>query len=55
MLKAVIIDDGLQARAALLADLKDHCPQVEVIGEADGVQTGLALIRKESPDRKSVV
>ena len=50
MLKAVIIDDVMQARAALRADLKDHCPQVEIVGEAEGVETGIALIRKESPD-----
>ena len=49
-IRAVIIDDISLARASLRADLEDYCPQVEIIGEADGVLSGLKLIRKESPE-----
>lgn len=48
MLKAVIIDDVMQARAALKADLVDYCPTVEIVGEADGVASGLSLLKKVS-------
>ncbi len=50
MLKAVIIDDILQARAALRADLEECCPEILIIGEAEGVESGYTLIRKENPD-----
>lgn len=49
-LKAIIIDDMELARASLKADLADYCPDVVVIGEADGVLSGAKLLKQETPD-----
>jgi two-component system, LytTR family, response regulator len=48
--KALIIDDVENSRITLAHDLKQYCPQVVVIGEADGVKTGLRAIREKKPD-----
>jgi len=50
MIKAFIIDDVEKARSALKSDMKTYCPTVQVIGEADGVETGLQLIKNTTPD-----
>ena len=47
---AIIIDDMELARVSLKADLADHCPGVEVIGEADGVLSGAKLLKSTTPD-----
>ena len=49
-IKAVIIDDIELARASLLSDLEDYCQNVEIIGQADGVLSGLKLIKTVKPD-----
>lgn len=49
-LTAVIIDDVSQARKTLKEDLATYCPNLEVIGEADGVVTGSKLLNKFKPD-----
>jgi len=49
-LKAIIIDDMELARASLKADLADYCPEVEMVGEADGVLSGAKLLKSETPD-----
>jgi two-component system LytT family response regulator len=50
MIKAVIIDDVEKARSALKSDIKTYCPNVQIIGEADGVESGLQLINSVTPD-----
>jgi two-component system, LytTR family, response regulator len=50
MIKALIIDDVEKARIALRSDIKIYCPEIEIIGEADGVGTGVSLIKTVSPD-----
>ncbi len=50
MIKAVIIDDVKEAREALLKDVNEYCPDIEIIGQADGVVTGAKLIKSEKPD-----
>ena len=50
MIKAFIIDDVEKARSALKSDIKTYCPNVQVIGEADGVESGLQLIKSTTPD-----
>ena len=50
MIKALIIDDVEKARSALKSDIKTYCPTVQVIGEADGVESGLQLIKNTKPD-----
>lgn len=48
-IKAIIIDDLEDSRNILKQDLSDYCPQVQVIGEADGVVSGLKVIKKLQP------
>lgn len=49
-IKAILIDDMPEAIKNLKQDLADYCPQIEVIGEADGVISGAKLLAKEKPD-----
>ncbi|MDY0197401.1 MAG: LytTR family DNA-binding domain-containing protein [Tenuifilaceae bacterium] len=50
MISAVIIDDEKFAREALANMLKMFCPDVNLIGEADGVESGVETIRRLEPD-----
>lgn len=50
MIKALIIDDVAQARKTLAADIKDYCPEITILGEAEGVVSGAKLIKQEQPD-----
>ena len=49
-ISAVIIDDMELARISLRADIEDHCPEIDIIGEAEGVVSGAKLIKGSSPD-----
>lgn len=49
-MKAVIIDDMEAARTALKADLESYCPDIEIIGEAQGVVSGAKLIKDVKPE-----
>jgi two-component system, LytTR family, response regulator len=49
-LTAVIIEDIEDARLALSQDLADYCPEVLVIGEANGVVSGIKLLKNHKPD-----
>lgn len=50
MTQLVIIDDESNARATLRDFLTSYCPNVKILGEADGVMNGLKLIRQKKPD-----
>lgn len=50
MIRAIIVDDVAQARETLKADLKDYCPEIEIIGEAEGVVSGAKIIKTEKPE-----
>lgn len=50
MLKTIIIDDEVTARDALLAEIKQHCPLLEIVGEFDGVASGKEAIDSLKPD-----
>jgi two-component system LytT family response regulator len=50
MIRAILIDDSNDAREALRADLKRWCPQVQIIAEANSMQTGLDTMRNLKPD-----
>ncbi len=47
---AVIIDDIEDARNILKMDLGDVAPEIDIIGEADGVMEGVKLLAKQTPD-----
>lgn len=50
MIKAIIIDDIEQARITFKKDLQVYAPDVEVIGEANGVVEGAKLLKNIKPD-----
>ena len=50
MLKAVIIDDESNARESIANLSRLTNSEIEIVGEADGVKTGLAVIVKMKPD-----
>lgn len=50
MIKAIIIDDIEQARITLKKDLQVYTPDVDIIGEANGVVEGAKLLKQVKPD-----
>jgi len=50
MLTAVIVEDEKRSRDTLAGLLKLYCKNVEVVAEADGVQSGIKAIKKRKPD-----
>lgn len=49
-LKSIIVDDEISSRNVLRDYLRKYCPDVELVGEADAVDTALPLIRQLRPD-----
>ena len=49
-MKTIIIDDERPSREALRHYVEKYCPEIEVVEEADGLKTGLAAIKKHTPD-----
>jgi two-component system, LytTR family, response regulator len=49
-IKAIIIDDEARSRETMFELLRIYCPQVEVVGEASDVSSGLDAITKLAPD-----
>ncbi|WP_235298058.1 LytR/AlgR family response regulator transcription factor [Portibacter marinus] len=49
-MKAIIIEDMPAAMELLKKDLKDHCPEVKIIGTAASVVEGAKLLREIQPD-----
>lgn len=47
---AIVVDDEFPARENLKFLIADHCPEISVIGTADGVENGLALFHEKKPD-----
>jgi two-component system LytT family response regulator len=50
MLKTVVIDDELNGRNIVKSFLEKYCEGVKVIGEADGVESGVECIIENNPD-----
>lgn len=50
MLRAVIIDDIETIRKKNSAIIKSNCPNISIIGQAESVESGIAIIKKLSPD-----
>jgi len=50
MIQTILIDDESKGRKILSNFLHKYCPNVNIIGEADGVQTGKDLIDTLQPD-----
>ena len=49
MIKTVIVDDESSGREILTALLAKVAPEVTIAGEADNVESGIQLIKKEQP------
>ena len=50
MLRTIIIDDEAHVRESMAEMLKIHCPDVKVVGQAEGVKSGVKSILKHHPD-----
>jgi two-component system, LytTR family, response regulator len=50
MIKAVIIDDEKNALDVLSMQLKNYCPNVEVIKQCQGGEDGVKTIKEHNPD-----
>ncbi len=50
MLKVVIIDDELNAREVIASIIKKHCAHVNIVADADSVQSGISIIEQHKPD-----
>jgi two-component system LytT family response regulator len=50
MIRTVLIDDETDSIRVLQKLLETYCPQVEVVGTAEGVETGLEVIQSTRPD-----
>ena len=49
-IRAIIIDDEADARDIIRNNLKEYCEGVDLVGEADGVNSGLQVIKQLKPD-----
>jgi len=50
MLQAIIIDDEANSRTIVRSYIAKYTNGVKIIGEADGVESGVELIKRASPD-----
>jgi two-component system LytT family response regulator len=50
MIRAIIIDDEPESRKVVANILNNFCKDVTILGEADGVASGIKLINQEQPD-----
>jgi two-component system LytT family response regulator len=50
MIRAVCIDDEAPARESIIDLLVLNNTDIEIVGEADGVESGIKIIEKQNPD-----
>ena len=50
MIRTIIIDDEQRARETIFEIIKLHCENVQIVGQADSVSSGLEVIRNVAPD-----
>jgi two-component system, LytTR family, response regulator len=50
MLRTILVDDEERVRKTLEIMLRKHCPNVKIVAEADGVESGIQAIKKHHPD-----
>lgn len=48
--RALIVDDIENSRITLVHDLKEYCPEINIVGEADGVKSALEKISTLKPE-----
>ena len=49
-IKSIIVDDEKHGRENLAGILKQYCPEVNLVGQAYSVESGISLIKKNTPD-----
>ena len=49
MITAILIDDDINLRNGMKALLERTAPEIQIIGEADSVETGVVLMKKTQP------
>ena len=49
-IKAIIVDDELNARSLLRNFIEDHCPEIEIIADAEDVKSAVKIINKNQVD-----
>jgi len=49
MIRTIVIEDEEYSRIMLLNLLREHCPQIKIVAEADSVQPGLTAIVEQKP------
>jgi two-component system LytT family response regulator len=49
MITAILIDDDINLRNGMKALLERTAPEIQIIGEADSVETGVVLMKKAQP------
>ncbi|MEL6864649.1 MAG: LytTR family DNA-binding domain-containing protein [Bacteroidota bacterium] len=50
MIRVAIVDDELNSRELLRNMLTEYCEEVEVVGEAEDVESGIELLKKQTVD-----
>src|SRR5882757_4604380 len=50
MIRTVLVDDEIDSIRVLQRLLDAYCPEVEVVGNADGVETAMHVIQTTKPD-----
>jgi two-component system LytT family response regulator len=50
MIRSIVIDDEQHCVRALLSDLQQHCPAVEVVEACSSAKEGMMAIKKLNPD-----
>ena len=50
MIRTVLIDDEIDSIRILQRLLESYCPEVTIVGKADGVETGIHTIQTTRPD-----
>jgi len=50
MIRTVLVDDEIDSIRVLQRLLEDYCPEVSIVGKADGVEMGVHVIQSAKPD-----
>lgn len=50
MIKAILIDDEITPKETLRIMLEMYAPEIKIVGEADGVKSGIQAIHKYKPE-----
>src|SRR6476659_4605829 len=51
MIRSIIIDDENHCINALVKDIQQHCPAIELVDACSSAKEGIMSIKKNNPDR----